>query len=139
MILFTTGAISHHYAYFGRGSGPVFMRNVRCSGSETHLVYCTYSTTQHCTHNRDFGVECPGALFFICVLQFDSVHLLSMFLQFPAVTHALPMVTFVLLEEETSMRVEWRSATMDNGELFVMTHGVHQMPRWPVDSLATQE
>ena len=28
---------------------------------------------------------------------------------------------------------------MDNGELFVMTRGAHQMPRWPVDSLATQE
>ena len=49
------------------------------------------------------------------------------------------MVTFVLLEEETRIRVEWRSATMDNGELFVMTHGVHKMPRWPVDSLASQE
>ena len=54
-------------------------------------------------------------------------------------THALPMVTFVLLEAQPGIRVEWRSATMDSGELFVMTHGAHQMPGWPVDSLATQE
>ena len=54
-------------------------------------------------------------------------------------THALPMVTFVLLEEETSMRVEWRSAITDSGGLSVMTHGAHQMLEWPVDSLGTQE
>ena len=28
---------------------------------------------------------------------------------------------------------------MGNGELFVMTRGVHQMLGWPVDSLASQE
>ena len=37
------------------------------------------------------------------------------------------------------MRVEWRSAITDSGGLSVMTHGVHQMPEWPVDSLGTQE
>ena len=37
------------------------------------------------------------------------------------------------------MRVEWRSAITDSGELSVMTGGAHQMPGWPVDSLATQE
>ena len=54
-------------------------------------------------------------------------------------TLALPMVTFVLLEEQTGMRVEWRSAITDSGGLSVMTHGVHQMQGWPVDSLGTQE
>ena len=54
-------------------------------------------------------------------------------------TLALPMVTFVLLEEQTSMRVEWRSVITDSGGLSVMTHGAHQMLGWPVDSLATQE
>ena len=37
------------------------------------------------------------------------------------------------------MRVEWRSAITDSGGLSVMTHGAHQMPEWPVDSLGTQE
>ena len=61
----TTGAISHRYAYFGRGSGPVFMTNVHCSGSETHLVNCSHSTlpSQYCSHYYDVGVECPGELF----------------------------------------------------------------------------
>ena len=49
------------------------------------------------------------------------------------------MVTFVSLEEQISMRVEWRSAITDSGELSVMIHGVHQMPGWPVGSLAIQE
>ena len=54
-------------------------------------------------------------------------------------TLALPMVTFVLLEAQTGIRVEWRSATVDSGGLSVMTHGAHQMPGWPVGSLGTRE
>ena len=49
------------------------------------------------------------------------------------------MVTFVLLEAQTSIRVEWRSAITDSGGLSVMTHGAHQMLGWLVDSLASQE
>ena len=54
-------------------------------------------------------------------------------------TLALPMVTFVLLEAQTGIRVEWRSAITDSGGLSVMTYGAHQMPGWPVGSLAFQE
>ena len=53
--------------------------------------------------------------------------------------HALPTVMFVLLEEEISMRVEWKSATTDNGEQSVMIHGTQQMLVWFVDSLVTQD
>ena len=49
------------------------------------------------------------------------------------------MVTFVLLEEQIHMRAEWRSATMDSGELSAITYGIEQMLGWPVDSLAIQE
>ena len=37
------------------------------------------------------------------------------------------------------MRVEWRSAITDSGELSVMTGGAHQMLELPVDNLDTQE
>ena len=42
------------------------MTNVRCSGSETHLVNCSHSTSttsQYCSHYYDVGVECPGEFF----------------------------------------------------------------------------
>ena len=63
-MIITAGAISHRYAYFGRRSGPIFMTNVVCSGSETHLTNCTHSTfssnLRSCSHIFDAGVECPG-------------------------------------------------------------------------------
>ena len=49
------------------------------------------------------------------------------------------MVIFVLLEEEISMRVEWKSATTDSGEQSVMIHGTQQMLVWLADSLVTQD
>ena len=49
------------------------------------------------------------------------------------------MVMFVLLEEEISMRVEWKSATMGSGEQSVMIHGTQQMLVWLADSLVTQD
>ena len=65
LVLYTTGATLHQYAYFGRGSGPIFMRNVQCTGRETRLTSCYYSTStaRYCSHYRDIGVECPGELF----------------------------------------------------------------------------
>ena len=44
----------------------MFMTNVHCSGSETHLVNCSHgtsTTSQYCSHYYDVGVECPGELF----------------------------------------------------------------------------
>ena len=145
VVLLTTGAIYHRYAYYGQGSGPIFMSNVRCSGSETHLVNCSHSTSsaQYCSHYRNIGVECPGEFFFFGICKHMKLLLLcylwSQFLQFLAMTLALPMVTFVLLEAQTSIRVEWRSAITDSGGRSVMTYGAHQMPGWPVGSLASQE
>ena len=54
-----------------------------------------------------------------------------LFLQCLLMTHALPMVTFVLLGEPTtaivSMRVDWRSVTIDSGGPSVMTCGAVRM------------
>jgi len=60
----STGAISHRYAFYGQESGPIFMSNVNCIGSESHLVNCSHSTSsyslRYCSHSSDVGVECPG-------------------------------------------------------------------------------
>jgi len=45
---------------FGRGSGPVFLSNVGCSGSEENLLQCSHTVDvgSYCTHSRDVGVRC---------------------------------------------------------------------------------
>ena len=41
------------------GSGPIYLDNVGCSGSELTLAQCDYdSNTADCNHNEDAGVRC---------------------------------------------------------------------------------
>ena len=47
---------------FGRGSGPIFWDDVRCTGSELRLEECPHLTTpegsEDCIHDEDVGVMC---------------------------------------------------------------------------------
>ena len=46
-------------AFFGRGTGPILLDNVGCSGTEQSLVNCTFSRfTQFDNHFEDAGVRC---------------------------------------------------------------------------------
>ena len=48
---------------FGLGSGPIFLSDVHCTGSEATLLDCRHTTISlgsYCTHSRDVGVRCEG-------------------------------------------------------------------------------
>ena len=51
-----------HGAFFGSGSGPIFLDNVICRGTESSLLQCrTNPIGQHnCDHSEDAGVRCNG-------------------------------------------------------------------------------
>ncbi|XP_035534569.1 deleted in malignant brain tumors 1 protein-like [Morone saxatilis] len=51
-------------AHFGRGTGPIWLDNVMCSGSELALSHCTHPLfgENNCGHGEDAGVICLGAL-----------------------------------------------------------------------------
>lgn len=47
-------------AYFGEGTGPIHVDNVKCSGEERSLADCIKQTpgTHNCRHSEDAGVIC---------------------------------------------------------------------------------
>ncbi|XP_061534873.1 uromodulin-like [Phycodurus eques] len=50
-------------AHFGQGSGPIWLDNVRCTGSESKLGECNHQGigSHNCGHHEDAGVVCEAA------------------------------------------------------------------------------
>ena len=58
-----TYGYAYSHAYFGQGSGPIWLDDVGCTGSESTLVNCTHlgiNITRSCSHSEDAGVSCYG-------------------------------------------------------------------------------
>ena len=72
------GARAFRYSfYFGFGSGPIHMTSVRCTGTETRLVNCRYSTDPFdlyffCGHFYDAGVRCQRGVEIDSVVQYSK-------------------------------------------------------------------
>ena len=58
LLIITLVGSARRYAFFGRGSGLIFMDNVRCNGTEQFLTNCTHNTSHNCYHYEDAGVTC---------------------------------------------------------------------------------
>ena len=49
-------------AAFGRGSGPILLDNLQCTGTESSLLGCRHGgigVLRSCSHYEDAGVVCP--------------------------------------------------------------------------------
>ena len=62
-----TGATAHSGAFFGEGSDPIHLSDVKCSGSEYNVAECeTKNVRVNSSHPLDVGVKCqPGMLIVI--------------------------------------------------------------------------
>ena len=56
----STGAIARSNSYFGSGTGPIHLSNIRCTGEESTIMNCSYSSPQasYCYYGDDAGVTC---------------------------------------------------------------------------------
>ena len=60
---FGSSGSSYGRAYFGQGSGSIWLDSVACTGSETALLNCGHlgvGVLRSCSHSEDVGVRCYG-------------------------------------------------------------------------------
>ena len=55
----------HFDQRYGEGSGPIWMDQLNCSGTEDSLDECSFSNwgISDCFHNEDVGVDCYGGAY----------------------------------------------------------------------------
>ena len=56
------GTSAYSNAYFGRGTGGIYLDNVGCRGSESRLIDCSHNVigVHNCDHSDDAGIRCRG-------------------------------------------------------------------------------
>ena len=59
---FETAILAPVYAFFGEGTGDIWMEDVQCDGSEKSLFECIHAlhVQPYCDHWEDAGVICKG-------------------------------------------------------------------------------
>ena len=77
------GYINYYsYAYYGAGSGSIWLNNLNCQGNEISLFSCPGNKTgiHNCNHYEDVGVRCYCKYlinFFLVSLMMPTLHLIS--------------------------------------------------------------
>ena len=60
MLCLTVGAMTLQTV--ASGSGPVFLSELLCDGSERGLLECSAALLHSCEHSQDVGIRCLGIL-----------------------------------------------------------------------------
>lgn len=57
-----TSLEANHRAFYGEGSGMIWLDNIACKGAETSLAHCKHLGfgEHNCDHKEDAGAICSG-------------------------------------------------------------------------------
>ena len=57
-----TDGVAYSNAYFGTGTGPIYLDDVACTLSDSQLLECSSGPilAHNCDHHADAGVGCEG-------------------------------------------------------------------------------
>ena len=76
-----TGARAFSRAFFGRGSDPILLDQVNCTGTESRLADCPANSigVHDCGHYEDAGVRCISGMLFklqgsLCIYRPPALH-----------------------------------------------------------------
>lgn len=72
LFLLIIDVIALNQAYFGPGNIPIVIDDVQCTGTEDHLINCTFdNNVNDCNHGEDAGVACisGGKFMFLSLLR----------------------------------------------------------------------
>ena len=60
-----TGGTPYSNAYFGAGTGPIYLDDVTCTSSASQLLECSSTPilAHNCDHHADAGVGCEGMFY----------------------------------------------------------------------------
>jgi len=49
---------------YGPGTGPIWLDDLQCTGTETHLFNCSHGGwgEHNCVHNEDVSITCRGSV-----------------------------------------------------------------------------
>ena len=66
-----TGGIPYSNAFFGAGTGPIYLDDVACTSSANQLLECSSRpiSRHNCPHSADAGVGCEGIKFSVSSFQ----------------------------------------------------------------------
>ena len=77
-LLHHTDAVTIRSYYFGAGTGQVHLSHVTCTGSESHLINCSYSLSVRCHYWQiGAGVRCQGTYVTLHTLIGSYQHLIQ--------------------------------------------------------------
>ena len=125
-----------HYAnsiYSSVTSGPSYFTS-SCSGSESHLLNCNFSTTSYCYRQYLAGVRCYGKYYHRYSCSISGV-ISVMYTSYHSVNSGCTEGVYILLEGKQQWREGWRCATTRHGGLLAAPPptGTSMMPLLCVD------
>ena len=66
-----TGGTPYYNAFFGAGTGPIYLDDVVCTSSASQLLECSSNPVlvHNCDHHADAGVGCEGMFLFVVEIK----------------------------------------------------------------------
>ena len=67
---------TRHNAFYGQGSGEIWLDDLNCVGTERSIVDCSHGGwgIGNCNHSEDAGVNCTASTYFICNCCYDQFY-----------------------------------------------------------------